>query len=111
MGRMPKKKLKRQSDKALLAQVKKEMAQPRSAESTRRDAVHEGTSPLVPRSTKEKGGWRRHATRDELGCRIPCEFFKRAALDFGSLRQPSFTLQFEFSPGALHADLALGVLI
>ena len=54
MGRMPKNKLKRQSDKALLAQVKKEMAQPRAAESTRSEDLDEGDPPIVPRSTKEK---------------------------------------------------------
>lgn len=42
MGRMPKKKIKRQSDEALLSEVKKEMAQPRAAESTREYDVNEG---------------------------------------------------------------------
>jgi hypothetical protein len=54
MGRMPKKKLKKQSDEALLTQVKKEMARPRAAESTRGEDVDESDPPIIARSTKEK---------------------------------------------------------
>jgi hypothetical protein len=54
MVRMPKKKLKKQSDKALRSQVKKEQAPARSAESSPRDDVNESNLPIVPRSPKEK---------------------------------------------------------
>ena len=54
MVRMPKKKLKKQSDKALRSQVKKEQAPARSAESSPRDDVNESDLPIVPRSPKEK---------------------------------------------------------
>jgi hypothetical protein len=54
MGRMPKKKLKKQSDQAQLSQVKKEMAQPRAAESTRSKALREGDPQILPRSIEEK---------------------------------------------------------
>ena len=50
---MPKQKLKKQSDQALLAEVKKEMAQPR-AESTCSEDLNKGDPPTAPRSTKEK---------------------------------------------------------
>jgi hypothetical protein len=56
---MPKGKLQKQSDEALLAEVRKEMAKPRAAESTREDDVDvvdvkESELPVVPRSIKEK---------------------------------------------------------
>ena len=54
MSRMPKKKLKKQSDEALLLEVKKEMARPRAAESTRSEDLNEDDPPIVPRSPKEK---------------------------------------------------------
>jgi hypothetical protein len=54
MDSMPSKKLKRQSDEALLAEVKKEMAQPRAAESTRIKVLNEGDPQIVQRAAREK---------------------------------------------------------
>jgi hypothetical protein len=54
MGRMPKNKSKKQSDEELLSEVKKEMAQPRAAESTRSENLNEVDPPVVPRSPREK---------------------------------------------------------
>jgi hypothetical protein len=54
---MPKNKPKKQSDEALLAEVKKEMAKTRAAKSTREDReddVGKSDPPVVPRSDKEK---------------------------------------------------------
>jgi hypothetical protein len=50
MGRMPKMKPKKQSDKALLSQVKKEMAQPRAAKSTRSEELNATFSRIKPGS-------------------------------------------------------------
>jgi hypothetical protein len=54
MGLMPKKKLNKQSDEALLAEVKKEMAQPRAAESTRTEVLNHGDPQIVQRAAREK---------------------------------------------------------
>ncbi len=54
MVRMPKKKLKKQSDEALLSEVKKEMAKPRAAESTRSENLNGGDPQVIQRTAKEK---------------------------------------------------------
>jgi hypothetical protein len=54
IGRMPKKKSEKQSDEALLSEVKKDMAQPRAAESAKGGDLKEGDPEIVSRSTKEK---------------------------------------------------------
>jgi hypothetical protein len=51
---MPKEKLQKLSDEALLLEVQQEMAQPRAAESTRKVDVKKSDRPVVPRSAKEK---------------------------------------------------------
>jgi hypothetical protein len=54
MDCMAKKKLQKQSDEALLAEVKKEMAQPRAAESTRTKDLDQDDPLIVQRTVKEK---------------------------------------------------------
>jgi hypothetical protein len=51
---MPNKKLQKQSDEALLSEVKKEMAQPRAAESTRSELLAQDETQIVQRTAKEK---------------------------------------------------------
>jgi hypothetical protein len=54
VDRMPKNKLQKQSDEELLSEVKKEMAQPRAAESTRTADLDPDDPQIMQRAAKEK---------------------------------------------------------